>query len=222
VGELGYARRHPKGVSRYLQCGGEYRLAIKLLAQEPRVLAALAGSAGALPPAKPAAVAKPSAYADRARLLYAQAGEITGTPVEDYLVGRRLYQTDAWADLRASRVGHPSGRRYWSLIAPFTTLDGTLVGLLRTFVQLDGTKLTTEPARMMLGTIRGTAIQLGEPATDLIICEGLEDELPEPSDGERKAPGAGASAAGGLLGLMGVEADEEDEGDHNDEDEDDD
>ncbi|EQB16670.1 type ISP restriction/modification enzyme [Sphingobium lactosutens] len=43
-------------------------------------------------------------------------------------------------------------------------------------------------------------------------------ELPEPSDDERKAPGAGTSAAGGLLGLMGVEADEEDDGGDKDED----
>jgi predicted helicase len=42
-------------------------------------------------------------------------------------------------------------------------------------------------------------------------------ELPEPLEGERKAPGAGTSAAGGLLGLMGVEADEEDDDNSDDE-----
>jgi hypothetical protein len=34
-------------------------------------------------------------------------------------------------------------------------------------------------------------------------------ELPEPTESERKAPGSGPSAAGGLLGLMGVETDDE-------------
>jgi hypothetical protein len=37
-------------------------------------------------------------------------------------------------------------------------------------------------------------------------------ELPEPSDDERKAPGAGTNAAGGLLGLMGAEEDDDDDG----------
>jgi hypothetical protein len=34
-------------------------------------------------------------------------------------------------------------------------------------------------------------------------------ELPEPTDGERKAPNSGSNAAGGLLGLMGVESDDD-------------
>ncbi|MFM2273153.1 MAG: hypothetical protein RL702_2218 [Pseudomonadota bacterium] len=38
-------------------------------------------------------------------------------------------------------------------------------------------------------------------------------ELPEPSDEERKAPGAGPGATGGLLGLMGVEAEEDNDDD---------
>lgn len=41
-------------------------------------------------------------------------------------------------------------------------------------------------------------------------------ELPEPSDDERKAPSAGASATGALLGLMGVEGDEADKGNNDD------
>jgi len=47
-------------------------------------------------------------------------------------------------------------------------------------------------------------------------------ELPEPSDDERKAPGAGTSAAGGLLGLMGVEAEEEEHDDDGGDEDDDD
>lgn len=47
-------------------------------------------------------------------------------------------------------------------------------------------------------------------------------ELPEPSEDERKAPGAGVSPAGGLLGLMGVEADDEDDDNGDDEGEGDD
>ena len=43
-------------------------------------------------------------------------------------------------------------------------------------------------------------------------------ELPEPTDDERKAPGSGPSAAGGLLGLMNVEAELEEDDDGGDDD----
>ncbi|HKX77274.1 MAG TPA: type ISP restriction/modification enzyme [Novosphingobium sp.] len=46
-----------------------------------------------------------------------------------------------------------------------------------------------------------------------------EVELPQPSEDERKAPGASPSVAGGLLGLMGVESDDDADDDEDESDE---
>src|SRR3546814_16310978 len=52
-----------------------------------------------------------------------------------------------------------------------------MVGLHRTYLQPNGTKLDVANRRMTLGQVRGGAIRLGEASGKLIVCEGLEDGL---------------------------------------------
>src|SRR3546814_9716901 len=63
------------------------------------------------------------------------------------------------------------------LIASIDGPDGSMVGLHRTYLQPNGTKLDVANPRMTLGQVRGGAIRLGEASGKLIVCEGLEDGL---------------------------------------------
>lgn len=169
--------RDPISLLAYIRCCGDYQQAIKTLAAEPLVRAALASGLTASATAKPANVAKSAALFELPLQMYQQGVQISDTPAEAYLIARGLLQTDAWGVLRASRQRHPSRRRVWTLMAPFTNPDGAMVGLHRTYLEADGTKLATEPVRMTLGSVRGCAIRLGQPKQSLIVCEGLEDGL---------------------------------------------
>ncbi len=157
--------------------GVDYRAAQTRLAGHPIVAGAIASGAAPLA-AKPAKAANPrDERAAVARRIYEQAGDIRGTPAEAYLEGRALKPSTAWASLRTSLQPYP--RRGWqhALIAPIRALDGSLVGLHRTYLRADGRKLDADPVRLTLGSVRGAAIRLGEPDDRLIICEGLEDGL---------------------------------------------
>lgn len=52
-----------------------------------------------------------------------------------------------------------------------------MVGLHRTYLQPNGTKLDVANPRMALGQVRGGAVRLAEATDQLIVCEGLEDGL---------------------------------------------
>lgn len=161
----------------YLSFGGDYRAALKALANEPLVQAAMAGSTGA-PPAKPAKLAKPTG--DKlalVRRLYAKATDLAGMPAATYLQNRGLRPTDAWDGLRASMERYPG---FWgcpTLYAPITAVDGSLVGLHRTYLTAAGAKLPVANPRRTLGQVRGNAVRLGVATDRVIICEGLEDGL---------------------------------------------
>jgi DNA primase len=161
----------------YLFTNGDYRAALKVLATDPLVRAAIA--TGAAPyAAKPAKAA--TVRADKLALvqsIYAEASELPGTPAANYLDARGLRQTAAWKGLRASTLRYAGRTWHPALIAPLLALDGSMVGLHRTYLQLNGRKLEVPAPRLTLGQIRSCAIRLGEPDDHLIICEGLEDGL---------------------------------------------
>lgn len=169
--------RDPVSLYAYLFTQRDYRKAVRQLAGDPIVRAAIA--TGATSPA--ANTAKPArATAERlalAQRIYRGASDISGTPAETYLLSRGLVPTQAWETLRWSLLPYPGRGRYHTLIAPITAIDGTLVGIHRTYLQPSGIKLDEPNAKLSLGRVGGCAIRLGEPASALVICEGLEDGL---------------------------------------------
>jgi len=161
----------------YLSTGGDYRAAIKSLAIDPTVRATLTTGAVA-PPAKPAKTANTSAAKlARVKSLYASSGKLEGSPAANYLKSRGLTPNAAWDSLRASILPYPRMGSHPALIAPLVTLNGSLVGLHRTYLTQSGGKLDVPSPRLSLGQVRGSAIRLGDATEELIICEGLEDGL---------------------------------------------
>ena len=129
-------------------------------------------------PAKAANTAKGSA----AKLAlvsrtYAKAVELLDTPAATYLHSRGLYPTGGWDGLRTSILHYPGVGPRPALIAPIDGLDGSLVGLHRTYLDHGGSKLDVASPRLTLGQARGCAIRLGQVTNELVVCEGLEDGL---------------------------------------------
>ncbi|MDR3427748.1 toprim domain-containing protein [Silvimonas sp.] len=161
----------------YLFTGGDYRAAIKAIASDPVVIAAIA-SGPKVPPAKTAKPLKSqTATLAKVRQLYAKATVLANSAAEVYLRNRGLRPTAAWDRLRASALRHPTAGACPVLIAPIDDPNGGLVGLHRTYLTPAGAKAAVQEPRLTLGQVRGGAIRLGAPKEELIICEGLEDGL---------------------------------------------
>lgn len=161
----------------YLFAGGDWRAAYQAISADPFVIAAMATGAMAAP-AKPANCANAEHLKRaRARRIYREALELHGTAAAAYLLSRGLRPTDAWDRLRASVLYYPKRGHCPTLTAPIDDLEGSVVGVHRTYLQPNGAKLDVPNPRMTLGSLRGGAIRLGTAADRLIICEGLEDGL---------------------------------------------
>jgi DNA primase len=174
---IGVGGSHAISLYAYLFTGGDYHNAVKALASDPAVRAAIATGV-APPPAKVANLL--NSRTDQiatARRLYAEAVGLSGMPAATYLHNRGLRPTEAWDTLRASVQHYPGVGACPALIAPIEDLDGILVGLHRIYLTPTGAKLDVPRPKRGLGEMRGHAIRLGEATDELMICEGLEDGL---------------------------------------------
>lgn len=161
----------------YLRFDRDYGKALKAIADEPIVRAALAAGCTRLP-AKVARAAKQiEASQARVKHVYEAAIPLEGTPADAYLRARGLTPTTGWSGLKTSIQYYPGVGPCPALIAPVKALDGSLSGLHRTYLQPNGQKLDVGDPRRSLGRVRGCAIRLAEATEELIICEGLEDGL---------------------------------------------
>lgn len=130
----------------------------------------------------------------RARAIYAAAGPIGGA-AGAYLIGRGLRPELAWTRLRTALLRYPDAGEHPAIVAPVTGAGRAVEGIQRTFLTLDGCKLPVRDPKLSLGRVRGGAIRLGDPAAELVLCEGLEDGLSLaqelPGESVWAAPGAG-------------------------------
>lgn len=115
-----------------------------------------------------------------ARAIWEAAGPIIGTPAETYLHRRGIdfARLPTLPALRFGRLSHPDRLgKHAALIAGVSSPAGEVVSIQRIYVTEDGRKLDVPNPKLSLGPRPGGAIRLGDGATDLIICEGLEDGL---------------------------------------------
>lgn len=160
----------------YLFTANDRQAAFAALTRDLAVRAAVLAGATASP-AKSAKTATPAKRQELVQKIYSNAVSLQGTPAAAYLNYRGLQQTNAWDDLRAAILRYPYRGWHPALVAPMRSLDGSIVGLHRTYLTPNGRKLDVTPPRLTLGRVRGAAIQLEYPSDKLIICEGLEDGL---------------------------------------------
>jgi hypothetical protein len=126
----------------------------------------------------------PSGSPEAARRLFAAAKPIAGTLAAVYLRSRGIANV---GDLRALRF-HPrcfyrahegAPRETWpALLAAVTDLDGTITGVLRTWLARDGSgKAPLATPRRSMGRLLGHGVRLGDASDILAAGEGLETML---------------------------------------------
>ncbi|WP_341214218.1 toprim domain-containing protein [uncultured Limimaricola sp.] len=144
----------------------------------------LVEGAGRVPRLDPARLAQREAEerreaekrARQARTAWEEARPIEGTPAAAYLRGRDItcplpdtlrFHPAAW---------HPSAQRLPALVALVEGAERFAVH--RTYLRPDGTgKAAAEPAKAMLGQVKGGAVRLTHGIGPLVACEGIETGL---------------------------------------------
>ncbi|WP_425276992.1 DUF7146 domain-containing protein [Bartonella tribocorum] len=114
--------------------------------------------------------------AERAKVIWQQSQPIKNTLAETYLRMRGI-TCDLPTDLRFyDKCLHLSGVKLPALIA--LVKGAGFFAIHRTFLQNNGCKTDQKPAKAMLGSVTGGAVQLsqGNPK-HLVICEGIETGL---------------------------------------------
>ena len=103
-----------------------------------------------------------------------------GTVVESYLRARG-YRGAIPVSLRYATGKHRSdGAMHPVMVAAVIRSDRPpgIIGVHRTFLSAEGTgKATLEPNKMSLGPVRGGAVPLAVPSTDIAVSEGIETGL---------------------------------------------
>jgi hypothetical protein len=135
--------------------------------------------AGRLPP-----VPVPRGSPEAARRLFRAGRPIPGTPAEAYLRARGLTGRLDWPALRYHpaawyREAEDAPLQSWpALLAAVTGLDGTITGLLRTWLDRGRPRKAplADPRRAM-GCLLGNGVRFGIPSDILAVGEGLETVL---------------------------------------------
>jgi hypothetical protein len=128
----------------------------------------------------PAASGSPEA----ARRLFNAARPIAGTPAEAYLRARDITASLDWPALRYHpsvyyRADEHAELEVWpALLAAVTALDGTITGILRTWLNRDrpGKAPLVDPRRA-LGHLLGNGVRFGDASSILAAGEGIETML---------------------------------------------
>jgi putative DNA primase/helicase len=136
-----------------------------------------------------------------ARRIWSGATDACGTPVLRYLAGRGITIPPPAALRWTPRCRHPSGIYLPAMLARIDNIYGELIGIQRTFLQLNGAGKTEIGAvRAMLGRTVGGAVRLAPVNEILLIGEGIETCLAVMQAG--CTPAWAALSAYGLAALV--------------------
>ena len=140
-------------------------------------------------PSKPACASRPTS--DAARRLFQAGRSIIGSPAEAYLRARGITAIDVSALRFHPAVTYRSDppalpRRLPAMLATITDLDGRIMGVNRTWLDVDRCALADLDApRKVLGSLLGHGVRLatnapfghGEAGRRLVVGEGIETVL---------------------------------------------
>ncbi len=119
------------------------------------------------------------AHLEYARQLWRRAVSAPGTSVERYLRARGItILVPPSLRYLAAAKHKPTGLILPAMIGGVQGVDGTMIGVHRTFLRRDGTaKASVSDAKMTLGPIGGGAVRFGPAAQRLAVAEGIETAL---------------------------------------------
>jgi putative DNA primase/helicase len=113
------------------------------------------------------------------RRLWRETKPLPGTPAQRYLENRGIHLATWPLTLRFHPAcPHPSGSRLPALVAAVAVHREArlrLAAVHRIYITHDGRKADVEPRKASLGNVRGAAVWLTRPTSQLIITEGIED-----------------------------------------------
>lgn len=146
----------------------------------------------------PAIVKEPGDYIRR---LWQSSLPVQATPVETYIHTRGIVGSLPPALRFLPRHRHARTQTFWPvMLAAVTDCAGDLRALHRTYLTAEGRgKAPVEPTKMMLGTVGGCAVHLGDAGERLAIAEGIETTLSITH--ATGIPAWAALSAGGITGL---------------------
>ncbi len=139
---------------------------------------------------------------DLVRRIWDAARDARGTPAKAYLLGRGITM-DPPASLRwAPALRRPDGMFGPAMLARIDDVNGTLIGLSRTWLIRDDKGIWRRRDRAMLGLAAGGAVRLGPIRSDewLVIGEGVETVMAVMT--ATTMPGWAALSTSGLRVLM--------------------
>lgn len=146
----------------------------------------LMGSSSFCPPEHRVTVAQATATRQanvhRAKTEFRRGVAVEGTVVETYLANRGLDGQvpgcirHSWVP-RFWRDDGSEGARHPAMIAAVQDVDGSVVGIQRTFLDNEGRKSRRGSPRLSLGQIRGGALRLGPARPEIMLTQGVEDGL---------------------------------------------
>jgi putative DNA primase/helicase len=167
-------RDHPRGLAVRCHAGCD---PCEVLA-ELRRLGLLGGhSEGArqshlMPRSNDTSAARRAALAQR---IWDTAGDARRSPVERYLPNRGITIPPPLSLRWTPRCPHPTGIYLPAMVTRIDNADGTLIGIHRTFLRLDGNrKAEIDPVKAMLGSTAGGAVRFAPAAETLLVGEGIE------------------------------------------------
>lgn len=129
----------------------------------------------------------PTGTPEAARRLHAASRSIAGSLARTYLTSRQItdlngcealrYHPHCW--YRASEEDDPHVRPAWpAMVAAVTDLDGSVTGVHRTWLALDGKdKAPVAYPRRAMGHLLGNAVRLGRSGPVMMAGEGIETML---------------------------------------------
>jgi putative DNA primase/helicase len=118
---------------------------------------------------------------EAARRIWREAKPLPGTPAQRYLENREI-NLPTWPLALRYHPGcpHPTGSRLPALVAAVAVYREEkfhLVAVHRIYVTSDGRKVAVEPRKASFGSVKGGAIWLSRPTSQLLITEGIEDAM---------------------------------------------
>jgi hypothetical protein len=126
----------------------------------------------------------PSGSPEAARHLFRSGRPLPGTPAEAYLRARGIAGSLDWPALRYHpsvyyRQAEDAPLELWpALLAAVTSLDGTITGILHTWLDLwHSEKAPLADPRRALGHLLGNGVRFGKASDILAAGEGLETVL---------------------------------------------
>ena len=139
---------------------------------------------------------------DYALRIWRESWHGSGSLAATYLAGRGLKPNPWPASLRFHPHCPRTGVPLPAMLGLVEHVNNGPIGILRTFLNDDGTKANVEPAKAMLGPVGGGAVRFGMPTAgqELAIGEGIESTLSVAI--ACKKPAWAALSAGGIEQLI--------------------